>query len=61
MLYYTHDKNGGVVIMSIVYNENLKQFQMDTVHSSYIMGVVDKEGFLGHAYYGRKVKAMSHN
>ena len=58
MLYYTHDKNGGVVIMSIVYNENLKQFQMDTVHSSYIMGVVDKEGFLGHAYYGRKVKAQ---
>lgn len=43
------------IAMSIFYEETNRQFQLDTQNTSYIMGVVDEEGFLGHAYYGRKV------
>ncbi len=41
--------------MNIKYIESTRSFKIDTVHTSYVMGVVDKEGFLGHAYYGRLI------
>ena len=42
--------------MGIIYLEKEKLFKLDTPHSTYIMGVVGEEGFLGHAYYGKKIK-----
>ncbi len=41
--------------MSISYFEDQGIFKLDTKTTSYIMAVVDKEGFLGHVYYGEKV------
>ena len=41
--------------MGIVYYEQDRIFKLDTPRTSYMMGVVDKEGFLGHIYYGKKV------
>ena len=42
--------------MSITYFEKERIFKLDTPNTSYIMGVVDEEGFLGHIYYGPKLK-----
>lgn len=42
--------------MGIVYNEKERVFKLDTKNSSYMIGIVDKEGFLGHIYYGKKIK-----
>ena len=41
--------------MSITYNEQERVFHLDTPHSSYLIGLVDELGFLGHMYYGRKI------
>ncbi len=38
--------------MKISYQENSKSFKLDTDHSSYLIAIVDDEGFLGHVYYG---------
>ena len=39
--------------MAIRYNESSRSFQLDTPSASYVIGVVDAEGFVGHAYYGK--------
>lgn len=39
--------------MSINYREKEGIFQLDTPSSSYILGLVDEEKFVGHIYYGR--------
>ena len=41
--------------MAIKYNEKTKSFQLDTKSASYVIGIVDTEGFVGHAYFGRKL------
>ncbi len=41
--------------MSIQYNEKTGVFKMDTPSTSYILGLVDEEKFVGHIYYGRKL------
>lgn len=41
--------------MGIFFDEKTRQFQLDTVHTSYLLGIVDEEGFLGHIYYGKKI------
>ncbi|WP_300789135.1 alpha-galactosidase [uncultured Acetatifactor sp.] len=41
--------------MGIVYYEQDRIFKLDTPRTSYLIGVVDEEGFLGHIYYGKKV------
>ena len=41
--------------MEVKYIEKSRLFKIDTDNTSYVIGVVDKEGFLGHAYYGVKI------
>lgn len=41
--------------MSISYNEKKQVFKLDTPNSTYLIGIVDVEGFLGHIYYGRRI------
>ena len=41
--------------MGIVYYEQDRIFKLDTLRTSYLIGVVDEEGVLGHIYYGKKV------
>ncbi len=41
--------------MEVKYIEKSRLFKIDTDNTSYVIGVVDKEGFLGHAYYGAKI------
>ena len=41
--------------MAIRYNESSRSFQLDTRAASYVIGVVDAEGFVGHAYFGKKL------
>ena len=41
--------------MAIRYNEKTKSFQLDTKAASYVIGIVDTEGFVGHAYFGKKL------
>ena len=42
--------------MAIVYHEKERIFKLDTPNTSYIIGIVDKENFVGHVYYGKKLK-----
>lgn len=41
--------------MGITYFEKERIFKLDTKNTSYVIGIVDKEGFVGHAYYGKKL------
>ena len=41
--------------MSISYNEQERSFRLDTPDSTYLINLVDEEGFLCHAYYGRRI------
>ena len=41
--------------MAIRYNESSRSFQLDMKTASYVIGVVDAEGFVGHAYFGPKL------
>lgn len=46
--------------MAIQYYSNLSEevqglFKLDTPNTSYVIGVVDKEQFLGHVYYGKSL------
>lgn len=41
--------------MNIAYIEELRAFKIDTVNNSYIIAIVDEEGFPGHVYYGPKI------
>ncbi len=42
--------------MSIRFDENNRIFELDTKNTSYRIGIVDDEGFVGHIYYGRKIR-----
>ena len=41
--------------MDIQFDKKNRVFKLDTEHTSYVMAVVDNEGFLGHVYYGAKI------
>lgn len=41
--------------MRIAYNEKNRVFKLDTANTSYCIGIVDEENFVGHIYYGRKL------
>ena len=43
------------MIMNITYNEKAGCFKLDTEHTSYVIGIVDAEKFVGHAYFGAKL------
>ena len=47
--------------MNILFDDEKKIFKIDTEHTSYVMAVVDEEGFLGHVYYGTKISDMDVN
>ena len=42
--------------MAIQYMEKEKLFQLDTARTSYVIGIVDEEQFVGHVYYGKKIR-----
>lgn len=42
--------------MGISFLERERLFKLDTPHTTYLIGIVDKEGFLGHAYYGKRIE-----
>lgn len=42
--------------MGIFFDKEKRCFKLDTEHTSYCMGIVDGEGFLGHAYYGPRIE-----
>ncbi len=41
--------------MDIVYHEAARIFKLDTAHTSYLIGLADEEGFIGHVYYGKTI------
>ena len=41
--------------MGITYFEQDRIFKLDTMHTSYLMGLADEENFLGHLFYGRRI------
>lgn len=41
--------------MGIIYHAENRSFQIDTEHTSYVIGITDSEQFVGHAYYGKKI------
>lgn len=41
--------------MGIFYDETRRIFKLDTPKSSYIIGIVDEENFIGHVYYGERL------
>ncbi|MDD7738844.1 MAG: alpha-galactosidase [Lachnospiraceae bacterium] len=41
--------------MGIHYDDNGRMFKLDTDHTTYLMGLTP-EGYLGHVYYGKKIK-----
>ncbi|MCR4903284.1 MAG: alpha-galactosidase, partial [Butyrivibrio sp.] len=43
--------------MDIRYLEKERVFVLETVNTSYVLGIVDEEGFVSHLYYGDKIKA----
>lgn len=45
--------------MGIQYLENEKIFWLDTPNTTYLIGIIGEEGFLGHLYYGRKLKDVT--
>ena len=44
--------------MSIKYNEDSRIFELDTDNTSYRIGIADKEGFVGHIYYGQRIRSQ---
>ena len=42
--------------MGVQFFEKERIFKLDTKASSYLIGIVDEEGFLGHIYYGKKMQ-----
>ncbi len=40
----------------VKYYEDERIFKLDTPNTTYMIGIVDEEGFIGHIYYGRKLK-----
>jgi alpha-galactosidase len=41
--------------MGIQYQEAYRVFQLETPKSSYLIGIVDEENFVGHIYYGKRI------
>ncbi len=41
--------------MNIAYHAEAGVFKLDTEKTSYVIGLADEEGFIGHAYYGKKI------
>lgn len=41
--------------MNILYDEKARIFKLDTAHTSYLIGLADEEGFIGHVYYGKTI------
>ena len=39
----------------ITYYENERLFKLDTPNTSYLIGIVDEENFVGHIYYGKRL------
>ena len=44
--------------MSIRYDDVNRVFELDTDNTSYRIGIADDEGFVGHIYYGRKIRSQ---
>ncbi len=42
--------------MAVIYREEEALFQLDTQNTSYIIGIVDSDRFVGHVYYGKKIR-----
>lgn len=42
--------------MNISFFEKERIFKLDTPNTSYVMGIVDEENFLGHVYYGKHIE-----
>ncbi len=42
--------------MQIQYNHEKRIFKLDTNNTSYLIGITDEEGFVGHIYYGAKIE-----
>ena len=42
--------------MGICFYEKERVFKIDTKTTSYVIALVDEEGFVGHAYYGRRLQ-----
>lgn len=42
--------------MGIRYYEDERVFKLDTPNSTYMIGIVDEENFVGHVYYGRRIE-----
>src|SRR5574344_2939436 len=45
------------ISMNISYNEQSRVFSLDTENTGYYIGIVDKENFVGHIHYGKKLSA----
>lgn len=45
--------------MGIIYDKENRIFQLDTRETSYLIGIVDEEGFVGHIYYGKKIRPQN--
>ena len=41
--------------MPVSYNESCRVFRLDTMNTTYLIGIVGKENFLGQIYYGPAV------
>lgn len=41
--------------MGITFFEQERVFKLDTCNTSYLIGIVDEENFVGHIYYGKKI------
>ena len=50
------DKFYPMTIEGLTYFEKERIFKLDTPKTSYLMGVVDEENFLGHIYYGKRIE-----
>ena len=44
---------------AITFYEKERIFQLDTPKSTYAIGIVDEENFVGHVYYGKKIKGRT--
>lgn len=41
--------------MGIKYSEKYRVFKLDSPNSTYMIGIIDNENFVGHIYYGKKI------
>ena len=44
--------------MGIRFDEGNRIFELDTENTSYRIGIADDEGFVGHIYYGKKIRSQ---